>query len=209
MKISDLEQGVVYAYTPGKSPNVEPIVILDAHLYATTPVGLNGSMHVRTSSGREKKGYHITRGMLAMSAPPEVWDLARAGENIDHLPSIDKLYSDKLVITDNLPQHGGDEQTFERSEWSGVKLVWPSHIPGLFADYIAEHDRKVREREAGYALKATQEKIDREYYESLAAQAANYGITIRNYQTSLKPTAVLELSDLALLLGLAAGKTAE
>jgi hypothetical protein len=206
VKIDDLTPGVVYAHTPGKSPNVEPIIILATHLYATTPTP-EGGMHVRMSSGREKKGHRITRGVLAMAAPSEVWELARAGRNIDFLPSIDALYSAKLIITDNLPQHGDDEQTFERAEFAGVKHVWPAHIPGRFADYIGEHDRRVQAREDAYALKATQEKVDREYFEGLAVQAGEFGIEIAKHQSPLHPSAVLTLNDLALLLGLAAGKS--
>jgi hypothetical protein len=206
VKLDDLKLGVVYAHSPGKSPNVEPILVLDAHLYAAIPVP-EGGVRLRTSSGREKKSYRMTRGMLAMPAPPEVWELARAGEDIDHLPSIDALYSTKLIITDNLPLHGGDEQVFDRSEWAGVKLIWPSHIPGLFMDYVAEHDRKVQAREVAYANKAAQEKVDREYFESLAAQAAEFGVTISSYQSHLRPTAVMDLNDLALLLGLATGQS--
>lgn len=202
MKLSDLKHGVVYAYTPGNSPNVEPIVVLDARLYAAVP-DLKGGIVLRLSSGREKKGYHISRGMLAMAAPPEVWDLARAGRDIDCLPSIDALYSAKLIITDNLPQHGDDDQTFERAEFAGVKLVWPSHIPGHFADYIVEHDRKVQARQDEYARKAAQEKVSQEYFESLVTQAAEFGVTVNSHQSQ---QAVMELNDLALLLGLAAGK---
>jgi hypothetical protein len=116
----------------------------------------------------------MRRGLLALPAPAEVWELAREGQDLTGLPSVDRLYSQKLIITDNLPSSG--TVAFDRTEFAGVKVVWPSHIPGLFEEHVAIHDARKRAREEAHTQKAAEERAIRNAFEILRERAEEAGL---------------------------------
>jgi hypothetical protein len=200
MKIDALELGMVYAYRPGHTPNIEPIIVLAKRIYASTPT--KDGIEVCPTLARGKKDPRINRGVLVMAAPAEVWDLARAGKSIDYLPSIKKIYDDKLIITDNLPEWG--DQLFTRSEFTGIKHVWPAHIAGRFAECIPEHDARLRAREEKRSRKLVAEQKIRDNFVGFQERAAQLGAgnpTLRDLST-----VQMSLDGFIRLMALASGE---
>jgi hypothetical protein len=202
--MSDLIVGQVYAHAPGHHGIIEPVVVLSTDLFCVTKIG--DKYEVAVSSGKHPRVEGVSRGMLVASAPTEVWEAARAGQDVNSLPAVDAVYSQNLIVVDNLPPKGAPSVDFDQSEFASVRVVAPTHLKGGFAELVPEHDRVVAERQSKYGQQQAEEKRKSDLFAGLQAQLGPHGITKavllqQTQQVRLPLEEFLSLATLALERG--------
>jgi hypothetical protein len=173
--MSDINVGKVYAHSPGHNGIIEPVVPLSADLFCVIRVG--DQYEVSVSSGKHHRVEGTSRGVLAVSAPSEVWEAARAGQDVNSLPAVDKVYSQNLIIIDNLPPQGAPSVDFDHSEFASVRVVAPTHLKGPFAEFVPRHDQVVKGRQSKYSQQAAEEERKRQLFAELQTQLGQHGLT--------------------------------
>jgi hypothetical protein len=174
MRIADMIIGKVYGHSPGHHGIVEPVVLLSTELFRVVKVG--DKFEVDVSIGKHRRVMGTSRGVLVVSAPSEVWEAARAGQDVDSLREVDEIYSKNLIVVDNLPPRGAPPQEFEQSEFNSVRVVAPTHMRGPFAELVPEHDRVTQERHAKYGEQAAEEGRKQQLFIDLKAKLGQHGI---------------------------------
>ena len=206
MKIADMELGQVYAYNRGHHGRTQPVLMLDFGYYIVTRTDTD--VMVQKSTGRQKRLVRGVRGLLAVPAPEEVWELVREGKDIGSLRSIDELYSRYLIITDNLPENGADVVHFSFEEFGDILTLTPPHVPGRLVDQFATEEERQRQRDEKYARQAAEEKARRDAFGQAQAKASQLGATTVHFfvNKNSKAKAQMSAEDFILLMELVPAK---